>query len=99
MDKRKTQIIHSISRAEERYNVKLTEDDINKICKKIRKNLVKDGYSFSLTRTRVFHIVEYMEKEFSVIYDKNRKTLNTFLPSDCNHVNKVFEYYEGRSSE
>lgn len=92
-NKTKTQIKHSIKRAEERYGSKFSENDIYLICRKIIKNNVLSLGNYSrITNTRSFHIVEYLGERYNVIYDRERQTLSTFLPKEVDSLEKILEY-------
>lgn len=93
MNKTKTQVRHSIKRAEERYGSKFSENDIYLICKKIRKNDILSLGNYSrITNTRSFHIVEYLGKIYNVVYDRERQTLSTFLPKEVDSLEKILTH-------
>ncbi len=92
-NKTKMQIDHAIKRAEERYGSKFSKNDIYEICKKIRNNkTISVGKDGRITNTRSFHVVEYLGKKYSVIYDRERQTLSTFLPEEVDALEKILQY-------
>ena len=97
MNKTKTQILHSIKRARERYGVFLSKEDIYKICKNIRNNnTISVGKDGRITNTRSFHIVEYLGNRYNVVYDRERQTLSTFLPKEVDTLDKILKYQYDR---
>lgn len=69
---------HALKRAEERYGLKLTNDDIIHIISMIKHQ--KSISSKKLTNTRSLHIVNYADCELKTIYDNKRHNICTFLP-------------------
>lgn len=80
MSKRKKQRKHAIRRFAERFDLRLTDHDLNIIANKI-----KNGDSKCVERQShrvTHHRVEYQDKQFTVVYDKFRQTVVTVLPEN-----------------
>lgn len=76
--KAKNQQRHAKRRALERYGLEITQEKYDQIVK-----LVQSGKSKFLFRQshRVSHfLIEFEGKSMRVVYDKQRKTIVTFLP-------------------
>lgn len=70
--------MHTIARAKERHDLKLTGQDLDWIAKQI-----KTGNSSFVRRTScnfTVHDVPYRGETLRVVYDKKRKTTVTILP-------------------
>lgn len=80
ISKRTAQILHSIKRARQRYDLDLSAADIESIAKLIRTQATKRVKA--LTNTRVVHELECKGKTVWVVYDKKRHSVATFLPKD-----------------
>lgn len=75
--KTKAQIRHAKARAEQRYGIKLTDSVYYAIRDRIIKNKSEPVKRKSYRVT--IHRVKYKNIEFKVAYDKERKTIITFL--------------------
>ena len=75
--KRNAEILHSIKRARERYDIELSISDIERISKIIRTQATERVRVIS--NTRVVHRLTYKEKTVLVVYDKKRHVIITFL--------------------
>ncbi|HLD91480.1 MAG TPA: hypothetical protein VI911_10830 [Patescibacteria group bacterium] len=76
--KYKTQIRHAKQRALERFDLQLNNDDYQKICKIIQtgKSKIIDKQSNRVS----IHEVTWASKTMTVVYDKSRNTIVSFLP-------------------
>lgn len=79
--KKDNQIAHAKKRAAERYGLVLNRREYMEVV-----NLIQDGKAQFMYRTSnrlaVFSLT-YMETDVVVVYDKQRKTVVTFLPKEC----------------
>jgi len=75
---------HAKKRALERYNIKLTNRDLELMIEKIQVGdaLFMKGY----TNTRTVHKILYKDIEFLTLYSRNMKRIVTFLPEEANDV-------------
>jgi len=69
---------HAKRRASERYDLHLNRMDLKQLVTKIQNSDGKFVESLSL-RTAVW-LLEHEGKPVKVVYDRNRKTIVTFLP-------------------
>lgn len=78
--KKKCQIRHSKKRSIERYGVELSNKDLEQIVSIIQKGggrfLMRDSNRVTIWA------VPYLNREFKVAYDKERKTIATCLPME-----------------
>lgn len=75
--KRANQIHHAIGRAEERYGLKLTPDDLADMVGRIRHN---EGIMVRRTSLRVsVYDVETHSQTVRIVYDSLRRSIVTFL--------------------
>ena len=81
-DKRVNQRIHAKKRALERYDLELTRTDMEAMVKQIMDNEV-DTFYRSSTNRNTLHKVTWEGRTLIVVYDKDRKTIVTFLPEDA----------------
>lgn len=72
---------HAKVRATQRYDVALSDDDIQNIIKKIQAN--QGTHLWTQSNSRSIWKVEYEGKEYKLVYDKSRKQVITFLPQDA----------------
>jgi len=78
--KKRAQRIHAKRRAVERYGSELSNSKLNEICKSIQSN--KGTFlGRSSHRTTIWE-VNYNNIVYKVVYDKNRKSIVSFLPPD-----------------
>lgn len=75
---RKCLIRHTKKRAAYRYNLALTNDDINMISMRIQQGL--SLFSERISRIRSLHIIQYNDKYIRVVYDSSKNAPATFLP-------------------
>jgi hypothetical protein len=78
--KKESQTKHAVQRADLRYGVRLNENDLREIVK-----LIETGKSKPLQKQSnrvVVHKVSYKSCDMILVYDKLRKSIATFLPSD-----------------
>ena len=71
---------HAKRRAWERYEVALTDQDLQKIVKKIQ-----DGDAIFVenkTNTRTVHLVKFDGTEFITLYSRSLKQVVTFFPKE-----------------
>lgn len=80
MKKSVCQRIHAKRRAEERYALELNRDDLRNIVQRIQQNQATHVEKQS-HRVSVFDLT-YNNIDVRVVYDKNRKTIVTFLPKE-----------------
>lgn len=84
LSKKESESIHAILRGVERYGCLLSRSDLHRIVKKIQS---KDGMFIEKKTNRVtIWDVEYNKTIFKVVYDKKRKMVVTFLPSDTEDI-------------
>lgn len=71
---------HFIKRFKQRFKKDFCEDDYNRVISAIknRKNNVK--FLYKQSHTRSVYKINYMEIEFGVVYNKERKQLHTCFP-------------------
>jgi hypothetical protein len=76
---------HAKRRVFERYNIELTNNDLDKMIKIIQSG----GAEFvqGKTNTRVVHIVTYLKTKFRVLYSASMKRIVTFLPFEEENTN------------
>lgn len=87
--KQNTQIRHAKMRALERFGFELNNHDYNYLC-----NEIKNGNSKILHKqsNRVtIHSIFWKSVEMTVVYDKLRNTIVSFLPNS-ERFEDVFEY-------
>jgi len=80
--------IHAKRQAQLRYNVALSSEDLSRMV-----NMIRDGRALFVVRKslRVSCWKVFLEgREMVVLYDRQRKAIVTFLPSDCWEV-RTFE--------
>lgn len=70
---------HAIQRAEERYGLKFSENDLQRISALIRDNCAMFVYNESHSRSHF--IVRYKGEYLYTVYGNLIKTVHTFLPS------------------
>lgn len=92
-DKNIINYLHASRRALERYDVSLLMNDIKNII-----TLIQNGHAKFIKRTsraRAIFVINYMEKDMFVIYDRTRKSIVTFLPpTDFELMGDDIENYE-----
>ena len=77
MRKRKSEKIHALRRALQRYRVSLTSTEYESLCKQV---LVGESeFIKKISNTRTMHKVSYKEISMRCIYDKKRACIVTFL--------------------
>lgn len=79
--KKQAQTKHAIQRAELRYGVVLNDHDLNQVVK-----LIQSGYSEIIEEqsNRVsIRKINYKNTDFILVYDKERKSIATFLPPEA----------------
>ena len=79
--KKKGQRSHAKQRAKSRFGIDLNQHQYQELIEKIQAGRVESSKRLSLRVTE--HIIEYQGKEMKVLYDKQRKTIITFLPVDA----------------
>ena len=77
MSKRKSEKIHALRRALQRYRVSLTSDEYEDLCKQVLAGESK--FIKKISNTRTMHIVSYKKINMRCIYDKKRACIVTFL--------------------
>ncbi len=77
-DKKKTLISHAKRKARLRYDLEVTEYDLNQITKLIEEGQLRILERQSNQRWRVE--VNYREQQLHLVYDQRRKQVITFLP-------------------
>ena len=80
LNKKAAQKLHAKKRARQRFNVEINKKDYNEIIKGIQSGKFPFVKSLS-NRLSVFKIT-LNNTEANVLYDKSRKTLVTFMPTD-----------------
>lgn len=92
MNKTRSCRIHAKKRALERYNLEVDRKLLNWFAEQIKNN---KAIFFRRRSNRVTNwIVRYKEQDYLVSYDKQRKTIITFLPKekmDKNTIDKVIK--------
>lgn len=73
------QIRHAKLRAMQRYGLRLTDHEYTNLCHMIRKGTGK--IIFKQSNRVTVHKLEWKEIEMTVVYDKVRGTIVTFLPN------------------
>lgn len=82
--KTKCQIKHAKRRAAERYDLEITENDLNRIIKSIQNG---EGQLIRRQSHRVsIWSVICQTKECVVVYDKLRKNIASFLPLEAKYI-------------
>lgn len=82
-------ISHARRRAKERYNLFLSEEDIEKMNERIRGGDAKHLMTESLTRAH------FLVDDFLIaVYNSKLKSIATFLPPQC-----IFQYLPMRESD
>lgn len=76
-DKKRAEIKHALRRAMERYGLHLTEQDLNLIRKAIQAG-ASQCVNKQTWRVSV-HDLRYMDTDIRVVYDKERKSIVSFL--------------------
>lgn len=76
--KAQTQRRHAIRRAHERHGLQLTRQDLNDIVRQIQSDKATFVERQSL-RVSLFDVVVH-ERSVRVVYDRQRKTIVSFLP-------------------
>lgn len=80
MNKTKSCIIHARKRALERYDLKVDRKLLNLFVNQIKSN---KAIFFKRRSNRVTNwIIKYKNEDYLVSYDKQRKTIITFLPKE-----------------
>ena len=69
---------HTKRRAKQRLGMNMNTVDIRLICQKIRNGETK--HLERTSNTRMIHEVEYKDRRFAAVYDKNTHTLVTVMP-------------------
>lgn len=80
MNKRKSQINHSIKRSCQRYGVEYSKSDIEAMINIIIKNV--DVKSIKQTDSRTLKRFEYNGNTVYCVYDRRRKSIATFLTKE-----------------
>lgn len=89
--KEKTVYYHLQKRFLERYNIGVTKNDIDKMIKQIQSG--KSTCLARQSRTRSIHIINLFDKEFAVVYNKDKKIIHTVFPDSwktTDYHNPVF---------
>ena len=95
--KLKSQKIHAKRRALERYGISLTETDYDELVHTISGSNASAIHIIKQSNTRsVFLIPHHRFGKLLVCYDKQRGTINTFLPKDL--ISKVEANINDKSS-
>lgn len=85
--KKKAQFRHAKMRALERYDLDLRDEDINNIVEIIRshksKSLAKQSNNISINE------LTYKECVVKVAYDRQRKSIATFIPADSDYEGEL----------
>lgn len=76
--KEKTVYRHLKSRFFERFHIELTKQDCDYMIKQIQSG--KSKCIVTQSRNRSLHLVTLFDKEFAVIYNKDKKIIHTVLP-------------------
>lgn len=82
--------MHAIKRAKERYDLDISRRDLKDMCIQIRS-----GHAIKLEQlstARAEYIVKCQDKDVRVIYDKNKKSIVTFLPPGEDERDNVIFY-------
>lgn len=81
MTKSESQRKHAKLRARERYDIWLEDRDYDALVEQITSNRARHVYTES---QRIGHfIVNHEDREMLAVYDRNRKTIATFLPLEA----------------
>ena len=85
MNKAKAQMLHAMRRAYERYQLKLSKNDYEEICKKAgdAETLYRDSL-----RTTVKRLV-WRDVELFFVYDSKRHTIATFLKKEFLDMDEI----------
>lgn len=75
---RKDLFRHAKKRAKERYDLSLTNEDLNALVKLIQNN--KGIFVKRMSLNRTMFLVEYKNQNLKVVYDKARHAVVTLLP-------------------
>ena len=91
--KKESQIKHAIKRAKQRFELSLTKTDLIDIVRNIQNNIDCVFIKKQSNRVSIF-IIKYKDQQYRVVYDKERKSIVTFL-----HLNKSIEEYRDEISD
>lgn len=79
-DKKKSQYMHTIQRVGERYGLRITNADVDKMVRDIQS-----GNSTPIekqTNAKTIHVIECRGVSIYVAYDPSRKSIRTALPKE-----------------
>jgi hypothetical protein len=88
-DKAQCQRIHAKKRAFERYGIVLNRPVLNGIIQDIQNN--RATFIEKQSNAKSFWFVMVGEQKCRVVYDKNRKTISTFLPLETKEEKELNE--------
>ena len=84
---RKHRTRHAKIRADERYCLDLTRQDLQNIVGMIQNK--KAIASHRISNSKSVKLVRYQDKNLVVLYSNRHKEIITFLPIDCGHAKKL----------
>lgn len=76
--KEKTVYHHLQKRFLERFNLAITKQDMNNMIQQIQSG--KSNCLICQSRNRSVHVVNLFNKEFAVVYNKDKKIIHTVFP-------------------
>lgn len=81
--KREAQRVHAKRRAAERYGLILNRSDLREIVLAIQRQ--QATFLFKESNRLTHYALDFQGKRVVVVYDKQRKTIVTFLPPEAEH--------------
>lgn len=91
--KKESQIKHAIKRAKQRFDLCLTKQNLIEIVRNIQNNIDCVFIKKQSNRISLF-VITYKDQQYRVVYDKERKSIVTFL-----HLHKSIEEYRDEISD
>jgi len=79
-DKRKSQYMHTIQRVGERYGIRITNMDVDRMVHDIQSG--KSTPIEKQTNAKTIHMIECQGVNIYVAYDPGRKSIRTALPRE-----------------
>lgn len=84
---------HFIKRFKQRFKRDFSEDDYNRIVSAIKNSKDNVEFLYRQTNTKSVYKIKYMNLEFGVVYNKERKQLHTCFPLEwLNESNDILYF-------
>lgn len=82
--KKKRRTKHVRQRAYQRYDIKITEEELRQLISQIQSNRSEPIMKYSNTYT--LHLCSLLDRKLPVVYDKSRQMIVTVLPENAREL-------------